>query len=121
AESRQKGAGAKHAAAVAELKALDEQLEFYTLRAPIAGRLSIVQAVPGQTLTPGTVVADVVNLDPIDVLCYAPPEAARRLALDQPAHLVLVEAPSAEPSAPVTGKVAFIAVQAQPETGNIAV
>src|SRR5205807_5970974 len=95
AESRQKAAAAKLAVAAADLKALDEQLEFYTLRAPIAGRLSIVQAVPGQTLTPGTIVADVLKLDPIDVLCYAPPEAARRLALDQQAQLILVVAPSA--------------------------
>lgn len=121
AESRQKAATAKHAVAIADLKALDEQLEFYSLRAPIAGRLSLVQAVPGQTLSPGTVVADVLKLDLIDVLCYAPPEAARRLALDQPAQLILVEAPSAEAKPPLTGKVAFIAVQAQPETGNVAV
>ena len=39
-------------AAQADLRALDEQLTFYALRAPIAGRLSIVQAIPGQTLTP---------------------------------------------------------------------
>jgi multidrug efflux pump subunit AcrA (membrane-fusion protein) len=104
-----------------ELKALDAQLEFFTLHAPIAGRLGLLQVVPGQTLTPGTTVADVVDLDQIDVLCYAPPDSAARLALDQPARLVLTETPSSEAGKPLLGKVAFIAVQAQPETGNVAV
>jgi len=121
AQSKRKAVADKQAAARADLKALDEQLEFFTLRAPIDGRLSIVQAVPGQTLTPGTVVADVVDLEQIDVLCYAPPAAAARLVLGQAAKLVREEA-TADPSAlPLLGKVAFIGVQAQPETGNVAV
>src|SRR5438067_354667 len=78
AESRQKSVAAKYAAATAELKALDAQLDFYTVRAPIAGRLGTFMAVPGQTLTVGTVIAEVVDLDSIDVLCYAPPDAAGR-------------------------------------------
>jgi multidrug efflux pump subunit AcrA (membrane-fusion protein) len=110
---------AKLAVARADLKGLDEQLRFFTLRAPIAGRLSMVQAVPGQTLAPGTVVADVVDLDQIDVLCFAPPAAARRLALDQPAKLILEEAAAPDKQEPLQGKIAFIGVQAQPETGNV--
>ena len=111
----------KQAAARADLKALDEQLKFYTLRAPISGRLGIVQAVPGQTLNPGAIVADVVDLEEIDVLCYAPPAAAARLKLGQPAKLVAEEAPGATTDKPLLGKVAFIDAQAQPETGNVAV
>jgi len=121
AQSKLKSVAEKQAAARGDLKALDAQLEFFTLRAPIAGRLSIVQAVPGQTLSPGTIVADVVDLDPIDVLCFAPPDTAAMLALDQPAKLVLEESGEKEPAAPLVtkGKVAFIAVSAQPETGNV--
>jgi membrane fusion protein (multidrug efflux system) len=121
AESKQKSVTAKHAVATAELKALDEQLHFYTLRAPIAGRLGIVQAVPGQTLSAGTVVAEVVDLNEIDVVCYAPPDAAARLALDQPAKLVLGEAAGEDGKRFPAGKVAFVGIQAQPETGNVAV
>ena len=121
AQSKMRAMAAKQAGAQADLKALDEQMEFFTLRAPIAGRLSIVQAVPGQTLSPGTVVADVLDLEQIDVLCYAPPAAAARLALDQPAKLLLEEAASPDHKQPLLGKVAFIGVQAQPETGNVPV
>jgi RND family efflux transporter MFP subunit len=121
AKSREEGVAAREALVRTELKALDAQLAFYTLRAPITGRLGLLQVVPGQTLTPGTTVADVVDLDQIDVLCYAPPDAAVRLALDQPAKLMPAETTSAEARQPRLGKVAFIAVQAQPETGNVAV
>lgn len=117
ARSKLQSVKSRQAAARADLKALDEQLEFYTLRAPIAGRLSAVQAVAGQTLTPGTVVADVVDLNEIDVLCYAPPDTAGRLVLGQAAKLV-VEAAAGQR---LVGQVAFIGVQADPQTGNVPV
>jgi membrane fusion protein (multidrug efflux system) len=121
AQSKLQGIIAKQSAAKADLKALDQQLEFYTLRAPIAGRLGIVQAVPGQTLTPGAVVADVVNLERIDALCYAPPQAASKLVLAQKAKLLLEEANAVKTKKPLEGEVVFIAAQADPQTGNIAV
>ncbi|MBY0523694.1 MAG: efflux RND transporter periplasmic adaptor subunit [Gemmataceae bacterium] len=121
AQSKLKAVAAKQAALRADLKALDKQLEFYTLRAPITGRLGIVHAVPGQTLSPGTMVADVVDLREIDVLCYVPPDAAARLALDQRTTLLAGESTASEPTDPLRGTVVFIGVQAQPETGNIAV
>lgn len=121
AQSKLKSVAARQAAARADLKALDEQLKFFTLRAPISGRLSIVQTVPGQTLNPGAVVAEVVDLERIDVLCYAPPDIVSRLALDQPARLVVEESAAATSGPRPLGKVAFIGVQAQPETGNVAV
>jgi RND family efflux transporter MFP subunit len=113
ARSKQRGVAAKEAVQRADLKALDAQLEFYTLRAPIAGTLGLLQAVPGQTLAPGATVAEVVDLDEIDAFCFAPPHAARRLAVGQPARLAGQEK--------ATGKVVFISVQAQAETGNVAV
>ena len=121
AQSKLRAVAAKQVAANADLKALDEQLAFYSLRAPIAGRLSIVQAVPGQTLTPGTIVADVVNLDQIDVLCYAPPDSAGRLKLNQSAKLVLEEGGDEDAAKRPRGKVVFIDAQAQAETGNVLV
>lgn len=121
ARSKRKAGDDKEAAARADVKAMDEQMKFYTLRAPMAGRLGIVLAVPGQTLSPGTVVADVVDLDEIDVLCYAPPLVAAKLALGQSAKLSLEEADTAEAKSSLVGKVAFIGVQSDPQTGNIAV
>ena len=95
-----------------ELKALDAQHAYYTLRAPISGRLGRLQVTLGP-LAVGTTVAEVIDLSRIDVLCHAPPAIARHLAEKQKARL----SPDAEP----TGEVAFLAVQAEPETGTFAV
>jgi RND family efflux transporter MFP subunit len=107
--------------ALSKRKAVEEELKFYTLRAPINGRLGIIQVVAGQTVPPGTIVAEVVDLDEIDVLCFVPPHTAARLALNQPARIVRQKSDGKDEASPATGKVVFIAVQAQPETGNFAV
>jgi RND family efflux transporter MFP subunit len=117
AKSKELGVAGKEGALRAELKSLDEQLDYYTLRAPIAGTLGLVQVAAGQTLPVGTSVADVVDLSEIDVLCYAPPDTARRLQLNQTARLA---GPAGEKDRPA-GKVVFIGVYAQPETGSFAV
>jgi membrane fusion protein, multidrug efflux system len=110
--SRQEGVASRKKAVEAELKALEAELEFYTLKAPIPGRLSQVQVRPGQAVTAGAILADVVDLGDIDILCFVPPRGAGRL-VDRPARLV--DQPE------VTGKVVFVAVQAQAETGMFAV
>jgi RND family efflux transporter MFP subunit len=119
AEAKQLALLAKERGIRTDLQVLDLQLEYYQLRAPIAGQLGTVQAVPGQTLPVGSTVADVVDLAEIDVFCLAPPAAAARLVSGQPAALkqAAVEGESTSP----TGKVAYVAVQAQPETGSFPV
>ena len=119
ARSKQKSIVAKLAIGQADLKIFKEQLRYYALRSPISGRLGIVQIVPGQVPPVGTLVAEVVNLDNIDVLSFVPPYVAAQLVLDQPARIVREEDPD-DASAP-QGKVVFIAPQAQADTGNIAV
>jgi membrane fusion protein (multidrug efflux system) len=119
AESKQRGAVARLDVAKKELKALEEQLELYTLRAPIAGRLGLIQIVPGQTLSVGTTVAEITDLSEIEVLCYVAPHTAAQLGVDQTARLA-TNTGEEEPSAP-PGKVVFIAPSAQPDTGNFAV
>jgi membrane fusion protein (multidrug efflux system) len=99
-------------------KVLEEQIKLFTLTSPIDGRLGLMQAVPGQTLASGALVVEVMNLDEIDVLCFVPPHDAARLALKQSARITAGAETSEE--LPV-GKVAFLAVQAQPDTGNYAV
>jgi RND family efflux transporter MFP subunit len=120
AESKVREASDRQKAGQAELRALDEQLELYKLRAPITGRLGRVHAQPGQTLATGTSVAEVIDLDEIDVLCFAPPHLASRLAVGQPAHLTDGDghAPGARA---LLGHVVFVAVQAEGNTGNFAV
>jgi len=87
AQSKQKSAAAKVEASKQELKSIDEQLKLYKLRAPIAGRLGLIQVVPGQTLAIGTPVAEVIDLDEVDVLCFVAPHTTSDLAVDQPARL----------------------------------
>jgi RND family efflux transporter MFP subunit len=121
AESKQREAADRQKAGQAELRALDEQLDLYKLRAPIAGRLGRVHAQPGQTLAPGATVADIIDLDEIDVLCFAPPHLATRLAVGQPAEIVNGDGHAAGDAHAPVGKVVFVAVQAQADTGNFAV
>ena len=106
--------------ASSKLQVLKEQQQLFSLTSPIEGRLGMLQIVLGH-LAAGMLVAEVVNLDEIDVLCFAPRSVAARLALDQEARIVIEkENGQLDPSAP-RGKVVFIAVQAQPDTGNLAV
>lgn len=121
AQSQAQAAVAKHGAAVKELKAYDLQLDLYTLRAPIAGRLGLLQVGPGQSIAPGTPVADVIDLDQIEALCYVPPHTRARLALDQPARFVRTKDNGQAELGPTNGKVVFVAPQAQTDTGNFAV
>lgn len=107
--------------AMSKRKAIEDEHKLYTLRAPISGRLGLFQVVPGQTIPIGTTVADVVDLDQVDVLCFVPSSVVARLSLDQPARIVRMKNDGKPDPSPPTGKVAFIAIQAQPDTGNFAV
>jgi RND family efflux transporter MFP subunit len=106
-----------------DIAAIDRQLQLYTLTAPRKGRLGRLQVVVGQTLAVGAVVADIIDIDDeIDVLCFVPAADARKLHVGQPARVGGVEkGPSAEAGADPEGKVAFIAEQAEAETGTFAV
>jgi len=108
--------------AVAKLKGLDEQLKLYTLRAPIDGRLGRIEVTPGQTLSVGAGVTDVIDIeDVIDVLCFVPPHIARRIKLQDEARLGAVgEQEPAGKEADVEGKIEFIAESAD-DNGNFAV
>src|SRR4029079_17024992 len=119
AESRRRGVVARQAAGQAKVKAMSEQIELSTLRAPIAGRLGLVQVVPGQSLAVGSAIAEVIDLEEVDVLSYVPPSTAARLAVGQPARVRPAGEGGTE-SGP-SGKLIFVAVQAQPETGKHAV
>jgi multidrug efflux pump subunit AcrA (membrane-fusion protein) len=91
------------------------------LKSPIAGKLGQIQAVLGQSLPPGTAVADVVSLDEIDVLCFVPSDVAARLQLEQPARITRLDNATLEKESSPTGKVVFIAVQGQAATGMFGV
>lgn len=121
AESKHKGALAKEETARAELKAFDEQLSLFTLLTPIAGQLSIVHAVPGQTMPIGTVVAEVIDLDEIDVLCFVPARTVAHLHLDQQVRLDDGGEAGGDAAKVEPGRIVFLSDQAQAETGTVAV
>jgi RND family efflux transporter MFP subunit len=110
-------------AADQEEAALKLELKLYTLTAPRKGRLGRLQVVVGQTLSAGTVVAEVLGIDDeIDVVCFVPAGDARKLQVGQPAHVGGFEKTSeTQAGADPEGKVVFIADQAEVETGLFAV
>src|SRR5229473_4139517 len=66
--------------AESKLRGLVGQLKYYALRAPIDGRLGRIQIQPGQSVSPGTTIADVMDLeDQVDALCFVAPHDARKL------------------------------------------
>jgi RND family efflux transporter MFP subunit len=120
AQSKLTGAKAKIVSGGKELEALQAQLKLHTLAAPISGRVGRIQVVRGQTLSVGSLVAEVIDLDQqIDVLCFVPPSMVGRLKVGQP---VLSGGFDQDPSTTsADGEIVFIADQAEPETGNFAV
>lgn len=120
AQSKLDATASRQASAQAELRSLEAQLDYYVLKAPIPGLLGLIQAEAGQTLAAGTTVADVIDLDEIDVLCYVPPRTARRLELKQEARLAIKTEDHDAGKSPV-GHVVYVAEQAQAETGNFEV
>ncbi|HEY7158569.1 MAG TPA: efflux RND transporter periplasmic adaptor subunit [Gemmataceae bacterium] len=121
AESKYKAARAKEEIARAELKAIDEELELYTLRTPIAGQLGIIHIGLGQTLAAGATVAEVIDLDEIDVLCFVPARTVARLKLDQEVRIPENGEPISDATKAEQGRIVFISDQAQSETGTVAV
>jgi RND family efflux transporter MFP subunit len=74
--------------AISKLKQIDEQLQYYKIRAPITGRLGRIQVQIGQAVSPGTPIVEITNLeDEVDALCFAPPNIVRKLHLHQSAAL----------------------------------
>ena len=106
-----------------ELAALKEQLRLYTLTAPIRGRIGRIEVVRGQTLSIGTPVAEVIDLDEqIDLLCFVPPSMVRHLKVGQQVRSGAVEKdPTAPQEVEAEGQIEYIAEQGEPETGNFAV
>ncbi len=105
-----------------EAEALREQWKLSTLTAPIKGVLGRIMVVPGQTVAPGTPVAEITDLDEaVDLLCFVPPRLARKLKEGQSARVGGFDEKSPESGSSPEGRVAFVAHQAEPDTGNFAV
>src|SRR5207302_9607814 len=63
ADSKQKSAELHVKAGEKQLKVLEEQLKFYTLTAPISGRLGRILVAQGHTVQVGDPVAEILDID----------------------------------------------------------
>jgi multidrug efflux pump subunit AcrA (membrane-fusion protein) len=122
ATSKLQAARERYSAGAKSVDALKEQLKLYSLTAPITGRIGRVLVARGQALHVGDPVAEVLDIDDeIDVLCWVPAGMVGRLKVGQDAKRgPLYKHPKA-PDAEADGKVAYLADQADPDTGNFAV
>jgi multidrug efflux pump subunit AcrA (membrane-fusion protein) len=121
ADTTLQGLKAKEQSAQADIRVATAQLRYYKMRAPIGGHLGMIQVGPGQWVHVGQVITDIVDLDEIDVLCFAPPTRARQLQMDQPADVLSADTNPERAAPAVKGQVKFIAKQADPQTGSFPV
>jgi multidrug efflux pump subunit AcrA (membrane-fusion protein) len=123
AESKLKAAAGMIVAGAKDLESMRVTANLHVLTAPIAGRVGPAMVVRGQTLSVGTPVAEIVDIDEqIDVLCYVPPAVLAKLKLGQP---VLTGGFDPDPTGPkaiqAEGEIVYIADRAEPDTGNFVV
>ena len=97
-------------------------LNLHTLRSPIAGTVDSLTCHPGQTLTVGTPVGEVVNQRRLLVTVYLPARNAKNVTPGLPVRIDVPEAESrdvpAGKSDEINGQVAFVGSVADPQTGN---
>jgi RND family efflux transporter MFP subunit len=104
--------------ALANAKAL---LDLHTLRAPIAGTVDSLTCHPGQTLTVGTPVGEIVNRSRLLVTAYLPTRSTRLVEPGMTVRLEGLDGENREPagkSDEINGQVAFVGSVADPQTGN---
>jgi len=97
-------------------------LDLLTLRSPIAGSVDSLNCHPGQTLTVGTPVGEVVNRRRLLVTVYLPTRSARNVEPGMPVRIDLVDGENRDPSTgksdELNGQLAFVGAVADPQTGN---
>jgi RND family efflux transporter MFP subunit len=121
ASSKVMGAHFKREAGLKEVHALQAQRQLFSIATPIRGRLGRMLVVQAQTVSVGTPVAEVVDVeDQIDVLCFVSSHVARDLALGQSARVGAL-GEEAGTASNVEGNIVFIGPQGETDTGNIAV
>jgi RND family efflux transporter MFP subunit len=121
ATSKVAAAQLKREAGQKDLQALQAQQKLYTIATPIRGHLGRLLVVQGQTVSIGTPIAEVVDVeDQIDVLCFVSSQVSRQLALGQTAR-VGAFGEDAGAAANIEGTVVFIGPQGETDTGNVPV
>ncbi|MEL6839434.1 MAG: efflux RND transporter periplasmic adaptor subunit [Pseudomonadota bacterium] len=109
-EDRVTQARAAQAAAEAAVVAAQEQLDNTVIRAPFPGRLNDLTLDVGEFVSPGDVVAEVVDNDPLTVMIQVPQIALSRIEKGQLADVQFITGETR------TGRVGFIGNNADQQT-----
>ncbi|MFA8441082.1 efflux RND transporter periplasmic adaptor subunit [Yoonia sp.] len=109
-EDRVSSARAAKAAADAAVTAAQEQLENTIIRVPFAGRLNDLTLDVGEFVDPGSVVAEVIDNDPLTVVIQVPQQALSRIETGQEATVNFITGEQR------TGIVSFIGANADQQT-----
>lgn len=104
------------------------RLDLHTIRSPIDGVLDNLTCHPGQTITPGMAIGEVVNTKQLNVVVWLPPPAIANVRVGQTARLAVGElvpehllSPTSQSEASVIGRVSSIGRIVDPQTGNLPV
>jgi len=117
-------AQAKIAIAEQAVANTEATLHLHTLRAPIGGVVDSLNCHPGQTLTVGTPVGEIVDTRRLFVTVYFPTRSARYIQVGQPAHIDLADGDRHDAESKdkkeneLNGQVAFVGRVADMQTGN---
>jgi HlyD family secretion protein len=103
------GARSAVVAALATVSRIDADINDSELRAPRDGRVQFRVAEPGEVLSPGGTVLNIIDLSDVYMTFFLPEKAAGRIALGSEVRIVLDSAPDN----PIKATVSFVASNAQ--------
>jgi HlyD family secretion protein len=118
------------AAAEAAVNSAKAKVDLHTLRAPIAGVVDSINCRPGQTLSVGAAIGEIVDSRQLHAALWLPVASARRVRVGQEARLraggtnrpaASGQAKDVAPSESLSGCVGLINRIADPQTGNLLV
>ena len=109
-EDRVSNARAAKAAADAAVTAAQEQLDKTIIRAPFAGRLNDLTLDEGEFVDNGSIVAEVIDNDPLTVVIQVPQQALSRIQTGQTARVDFITGETR------SGVVSFIGANADQQT-----
>lgn len=95
-------------------------LDFHTIRAPIAGVLDSLTCHPGQTISVGAMIGEVVDTRQVYATVWLSSHSSRSARVGQVSRVDPADGPESD-GAGIKGQVAYVGQVADPQTGNLPV